>query len=80
MSMENHGGTILAGETRRIWRKTCPNATSTKKTAWSDPEANPGIRGERPATERLSHGTALYIRYYATHRVGTRLKQGKCFI
>jgi hypothetical protein len=78
--MENHGGTILAGETRRIRRKTCPNTTSTKNTAWSDPEANPGIRGERPATERLSHGTALYIRYYAILRVGTRLKQGKCFI
>jgi hypothetical protein len=27
------------------------------KTHWIDPGVNPGHRGERPATNRLSHGT-----------------------
>jgi hypothetical protein len=42
-------------------RKTCPSATlSTKNPTWSDLGSNPGLRGERPATNRLSHGTAYY--------------------
>jgi hypothetical protein len=28
------------------------------RSHWTDPGANPGRRGERPATNRLSHGTA----------------------
>jgi hypothetical protein len=41
-------------------RKTCPSATlSTTNRTWTDPVSNTGIRGERPATNRLSHGTAL---------------------
>jgi hypothetical protein len=27
--------------------------------AWIDPGSNPGLRGGRPATNRLSHGTAF---------------------
>jgi hypothetical protein len=43
-------------------RKTCPSATlSTTNLTWTDPESNPGLRGERPATNRLSHGTAVYV-------------------
>jgi hypothetical protein len=39
--------------------ETCPSATlSTKIPTWTDPGSNPGLRGERPATNRLSHGTA----------------------
>jgi hypothetical protein len=39
--------------------KTCPSATlSTANPTWTDPGSNPGLRGERPATNRLSHGTA----------------------
>jgi len=46
-------------ENRRTRRKTCPSATlSTTNPTWIDPGANPGLRGERPATNRLSHGTA----------------------
>jgi hypothetical protein len=42
-------------------RKTCPNATlSTTNPTWTDPGSNPGLRSERPATNRLSHGTALH--------------------
>jgi hypothetical protein len=29
------------------------------KPIWTDPGSNPGLRGERPATNRLSHGTAM---------------------
>jgi hypothetical protein len=40
--------------------KTCPSATlSTTNPTWIDPVANPGLRGERPATNDLSRGTAL---------------------
>jgi hypothetical protein len=30
---------------------------STKNPTWNDPESNPGLRGERLAINRLSHGT-----------------------
>jgi hypothetical protein len=40
-------------------RKTCPSATlSTTNPTWTDPGSNPGLRNGRPATNRLSHGTA----------------------
>jgi hypothetical protein len=61
MSMENDGGMILTGENRRTLRKTCPSATlSTTNPTLIDPVANRGLRGERPATNHLSHGTALF--------------------
>jgi hypothetical protein len=42
--------------------KTCPSSTlSTTNPTWSDPGANPGLRGERPATNRLNHGTVFMI-------------------
>jgi hypothetical protein len=42
--------------------KTCPSATfSTTNPRWIDPGANPGLRGERPATNRLSHDTACHL-------------------
>jgi hypothetical protein len=51
----------LTGENGSTRRKTCPSATvSTTNPKWNDPGSNPGIRGDRPATNRLSHGTALY--------------------
>jgi hypothetical protein len=44
---------------RRTRRKACPSATlSTTNPTWIDPGANSGLRGERPASNRLSHGTA----------------------
>jgi hypothetical protein len=47
-------------ENRRTRRKSCPSVTSsTTNPTWIDPVANPGLRGERPATNRLSRGTAL---------------------
>jgi hypothetical protein len=51
---------ILAGGNRRTRRKSCPSATlSSINPTWIDPGANPALRGERPATNDLSHGTAL---------------------
>jgi hypothetical protein len=39
--------------------KTCPSATlSTTNTTWPDPGSNPGRHGGKPATNRLSYGTA----------------------
>jgi hypothetical protein len=39
---------------------TCPTATlSTTNPTWTDPGSNPGLRGGRPAANRLSHGTAF---------------------
>jgi hypothetical protein len=32
---------------------------STTNPTWTDPGSNPGLCGERPATNRLSHGTAF---------------------
>ena len=49
----------LTVENRSIHRKTCPSATlSTTNPTWNDPGSNPALRGEMPATNRLSHGTA----------------------
>jgi hypothetical protein len=49
--------------------KTCPNAMfSTTNPTWPDLESNSGRRGGKPATNRLSYGTA-YIRSFT--RIGT---------
>jgi hypothetical protein len=51
----------LTGENRSTRRKARPSATlSTINPTWTDPGSNPGFRGERPATNRLSHGTSTY--------------------
>jgi hypothetical protein len=52
----------LTGENRSTREKTCPSATlSTTNPTWTDLRSNPGLRGEKPATNRLSHGTALWL-------------------
>jgi hypothetical protein len=49
---------IFAGETK-VLGENLPSATlSTTYPTWIDLGANPGLRGERPAANRLSHGTA----------------------
>jgi hypothetical protein len=49
----------LIGENRSTPGKTCHSATlSTTNPTWTDQGSNPYPRGERPATSRLSHGTA----------------------
>jgi hypothetical protein len=50
----------LTGENRSTQGETCPSATLfTINPTWTDPGSNPGLRGERPATNRLSYGTAF---------------------
>jgi hypothetical protein len=40
--------------------KTCPSATlSTKNPTWPDPGSNPGRRGGKSVTNRLSYGAAI---------------------
>jgi hypothetical protein len=56
--MESDGGMILTGKNRRTWGQTCSSATFFTNSTWTDPGANPGLHFERPATNRLSHGTA----------------------
>ena len=49
----------LTGENLSTRGKTCPSTTlSTTKFTWTDPGSNPGLRCEKPATNRLGHGTA----------------------
>jgi hypothetical protein len=33
--------------------------STTTSPTWTEPESNSGLRGERPATNRLSHGTTF---------------------
>jgi hypothetical protein len=50
----------LSAENRSTGGKTCSSATlSTTNPTWTDPGWNPGLRGGRPAANRLSHGTAF---------------------
>jgi hypothetical protein len=42
--------------------KTCPSATlSTTNLTWPDPGSNPGRRGGKPATNRLSYSAAYHL-------------------
>jgi hypothetical protein len=51
----------LAGEPKYSG-KICPSATlSTTNPTWPDPRSNPGSRGGKPATNRLSYGVASKV-------------------
>jgi hypothetical protein len=64
----------LTGENRSTPGQTCPSATlSTTNPTWTDPGSNPDLRGERPATNRLSHGTAMLL---ITHLIIAFLNSG----
>jgi hypothetical protein len=49
----------LTGENRSTRGETCPSATlcATNPT-WIHSGSNPGLRGEKPETNRLNHSTA----------------------
>jgi hypothetical protein len=50
--------------TPKYSEKTCPSATlSTTDPTWPDLGSNPGRRGGKPATNRLSYGTAMLKGY-----------------
>jgi hypothetical protein len=49
----------LTGENRQLGEKPVPVPFCPPQTSHGlDLGSNPGLRGERPATNRLSHGTA----------------------
>jgi hypothetical protein len=48
----------LRGQNRSTRGRNLIATLSTTNPTWTDPGSNPGLRGERPATNRLSHGTA----------------------
>jgi hypothetical protein len=69
---------IFAGDTE-VLGENLPSATlSTTHLTWIDPGANPGLRGERPAPNRLSHGTAyrLFPTLFNSFRIN--LERCKC--
>jgi hypothetical protein len=52
-------GELQWNYTERIKSKNCHSATlSTTNPTWIDSGANPGLRGDRLATNSLKHGTA----------------------
>jgi hypothetical protein len=62
MIMEKQMECILAGETEVLGenlpqRHFCPSQNPT----WPDPGLNPGRRGGKPATNRLSYGAAIVL-------------------
>jgi hypothetical protein len=58
--LESRGGMILTEESRRTRRKTCPIAIlSTTNSTRIEPGTNPGLRDEKPVTNRLSHIMAV---------------------
>jgi hypothetical protein len=60
--MEYNGGIILAGKTEELGEILVPvSLCSQKKPTWIEPVANMGLRGERSATNRLSHGTVKFV-------------------
>jgi hypothetical protein len=61
---DTYGGPWWNGSDRENGRtrRNCPSATlSTTFLTWTDLGANQGLRGERPATYGLSHGTASSV-------------------
>jgi hypothetical protein len=54
MNMEQWWNDIFAGETEVLGENLPSAALSTTNPTWIDPGANPALRGERPATNRLS--------------------------
>jgi hypothetical protein len=54
----------LAGETK-VLGENLPSATlSTTNPTWPDPGSNPGHRGWKPATNRLSYRAAKLLTYF----------------
>jgi hypothetical protein len=63
MNMEQWWNDIFAGEIEVLGENLPSTTLSTTNPTWIDPGAIPGHRGERPETNRLSHGTATHNFY-----------------
>jgi hypothetical protein len=55
---ELFGGMKIGRGNRSTQRKPAPTPLSTTNPTWPDPGLNPGRRGGKPATNRLSYGAA----------------------
>jgi hypothetical protein len=51
------GGMMTGRGNRSTWRKPAPMQLCPPQTPYACPNANPGSRGGKPATNRLSYGT-----------------------
>jgi hypothetical protein len=73
-----NGGMIFAGETE-VLGENLPSATlSTTNPTWIDPGTNPGLRGERPATNRLSLHLFIRFKHNNALQMAPQLEVGKC--
>ena len=55
-------GMIMTGENRITRRRTCPSASmSTTNLTRSDVQSTPGLRGEKPAANRLSQSLCSHL-------------------
>jgi hypothetical protein len=53
----------VTGENRSTRGRNCLSATlSSTNPIWTIPRSNPGLRGETPATNRPSRGTAYAVK------------------
>jgi hypothetical protein len=53
------GGMKIGSRKSKYWEEIYPSSTlSTTNPTWPDPGSNPGRRGGKPATNRLSYGAA----------------------
>jgi hypothetical protein len=52
------GGMKIGRGNRSTWRKPAPVSLCAPQNPDACPDANPGRRGGKPATNRLSYGTA----------------------
>jgi hypothetical protein len=63
--MEQRWNETDRGKPKYSGEKTCHSATlSTTNPIWIDPKSNLGLRCERLATNRLSHGTVFLGGYW----------------
>jgi hypothetical protein len=61
--MESHVGMILTGETEEIGEKPVPMTLFPLQIPHlTNSGPNPGLYGEKPATNRLNHGTAFGLK------------------
>jgi hypothetical protein len=61
------GGMMIGGGKPKYSEKTGPSAALSTINPTCCPEANPGRRGGKPVTNRLSYGTAFYCSFIGNH-------------
>jgi hypothetical protein len=76
--MEHRWNEIDRGKPKYSGGKTYPSVTlSTTNPTWTDPGSKPGLRGGRPLTNRLSHGTALVQQVYKPENIQANIPRSE---